>query len=433
MAAVAETHTEADAGLGSNLAWIDGTLHVDGVPLTTIADDVGTPVYIYSANAIRERYRALSGALADLDVSIHYAVKANSNQAIIRLLGGLGAGADVVSGGELARALAAGVPADQVVFAGVGKTREEIRQALDADIHLFSVESEPEVQVISDVASSMGVTARVALRINPDVDAKTHAKITTGKAENKFGVEIARASAFFELAAKLPGVNAVGVSMHIGSQLMDLAPYEAAYMRMAEVARRLMSEGHNLELLDLGGGLGIGYDGGNGPQPADYADVVRRTVAPLGLKLAIEPGRWMVGAAGLLLARVIYVKEGSAKRFVIVDGAMNDLIRPTLYEAHHRIVPVAEGTGPATRPADLVGPICETGDYLAQDRDLPAVDAGDLVALLDAGAYGAVMASTYNSRPLVPEVLVDGDRFAVVRPRESVEDLIARDRVPDWL
>jgi len=414
-------------------AYRDGALYAEDVPLSTIAVDVGTPTYVYAAGGIRQRYHALSAALEGLDVSIHYAVKANSNQAVIRLLGGLGAGADVVSGGELARALAAGIPADKVVFAGVGKTKAEIAQAVDARIHLFSVESEAELRAISEVATSRGAVARVALRVNPDVDAKTHAKITTGKAENKFGVEIPRAPHFFAAARDLPGVRAVGLSMHIGSQLLDIAPYEAAYSRMAELARELLGQGHELELLDLGGGLGISYAGEDGPDPVDYAAVVRRTVAPLGLKLAIEPGRWMVGAAGLLLARVVYVKEGSAKRFVIVDGAMNDLIRPTLYEAHHRVLTLREWTGSHPQRADLVGPICETGDYLARDRDLPAVGEGDLVALLDAGAYGAVMSSTYNSRPLVPEVLVDGDRYAVVRPRETVADLIARDHVPDWL
>lgn len=408
-------------------------LHVEGIPLPVLAAQVGTPAYIYSAGAIRSRYAALSEALAPLNVSIHYAVKANSNQAVIALLGGMGAGADVVSAGELARAIAAGIPADQIVFAGVGKTKDEIRKAIDADIHLFSVESQPELEAISEVAASAGKTARIALRVNPDVDAKTHAKITTGKAENKFGVEIGFAAAFFARAAELPGVRAIGLSMHIGSQLLDLEPYEAAYTRMADLARELMGKGHELELLDLGGGLGIEYGDAKAPTPADYADVVRRTVGGLGLKLAVEPGRWMVGAAGLLLTRVVYVKEGSAKRFVIVDGAMNDLIRPTLYEAEHRIELVSGASEKAQRPADLVGPICETGDYLAKNRDLPVVDAEDLIALLDAGAYGAVMSSTYNSRPLVPEVLVDGDKWAVIRPRETIEDLIARDTVPDWL
>ncbi len=412
---------------------ISGVLHVEDIPLPMLAEQVGTPAYIYSAEAIRSRYTALSDALADLNLSIHYAVKANSNQAVIKLLGGMGAGADVVSAGELARALAAGIQADQIVFAGVGKTKDEIRQAIDADIHLFSVESQPELEAISEVATSAGKSARVALRVNPDVDAKTHAKITTGKAENKFGVEIGFAAAFFARAAELPGVRAIGLSMHIGSQLLDLAPYEAAYARMADLARDLMSKGYALELLDLGGGLGIEYGAAKAPTPEDYADVVRRTVGGLGLKLAVEPGRWMVGAAGLLLTRVVYVKEGSAKRFVIVDGAMNDLIRPTLYEAEHRVELVCGASETAQRPADLVGPICETGDYLARNRDLPVVDAGDLIAFLDAGAYGAVMSSTYNSRPLVPEILVDGAKWAVIRPRETIEHLIARDTVPDWL
>lgn len=415
----------------------DGILHAEAVPLTTLAEQVGTPVYVYSAGAIRDRYTALSGALAALKVQIHYAVKANSNQAVISLLGRLGAGADVVSWGELARAMAAGIPADKIVFAGVGKTRDEIRRAVEVGIHLFSVESQAELEVISQEASAAGKTARIALRVNPDVDAKTHAKITTGKAENKFGVEIGFAPAFFARAAELPGVRAIGLSMHIGSQLLDLAPYEAAYTRLADLARDLMAAGHPLELLDLGGGLGIEYGDEKAPSPADYAEIVRRTVGDLGLSLAIEPGRWMVGEAGILLARVVVVKEGSTKRFVIVDAAMNDLIRPTLYDAHHKIEMVTEITETASKsaniPADIVGPICETGDYLALAQPLPAVGAGDLMALMNAGAYGAVMASTYNSRPLVPEVLVDGDTWAVIRPRETVEDLIARDRVPDWV
>ena len=411
----------------------DGALAVENVPLATIAEQVGTPAYVYSAGLIRARYRSLSEALDPLGVAIHYAVKANSNQAVITLLGRLGAGADVVSGGELARALAAGIPANRIVFAGVGKTRAEMVQAIDAGILLFNIESEPELETLAEVARSKGATARVGLRVNPNVDAKTHAKITTGKAENKFGVEIGFAAAFFARAAELPGVRAIGLSMHIGSQLLDLAPYEAAYARMADLASDLMSKGYALELLDLGGGLGIEYGAAKAPTPEDYADVVRRTVGGLGLKLAVEPGRWMVGAAGLLLTRVVYVKEGSAKRFVIVDGAMNDLIRPTLYEAEHRVELVCGASETAQRPADLVGPICETGDYLARNRDLPVVDAGDFIAFLDAGAYGAVMSSTYNSRPLVPEILVDWAKWAVIRPRETIEHLIARDTVPDWL
>ncbi|MEQ8816791.1 MAG: diaminopimelate decarboxylase [Thalassobaculum sp.] len=411
----------------------DGQMAVENVPLAVIAAQVGTPVYVYSAGAIRSRYAALSDALAPLGASIHYAVKANSNQAVIALLRAMGAGADVVSGGELARALAAGVPADRIVFAGVGKTRDEMAAALDARIHLFNIESEPELEMLAEVARSKGTTARVGLRVNPDVDAKTHAKITTGKAENKFGVPIERAPEFFARAAELDGVEAVGLSAHIGSQLMDLAPYRQTYVRLREMALTLRAEGYGLTTLDLGGGLGIGYRGEEGPDPKALAAIIAEELGDLGFELAVEPGRWLVGAAGVLLARVILVKQGVSKRHVVVDAAMNDLIRPTLYEGFHRIEPVTGRDRPDAGPADVVGPICESGDYLAKDRPLPAVEAGELLAVRDAGAYGAVMSSTYNARPLAPEVLVDGDRWAVIRPRQDVSALIGLDRVPDWI
>ena len=411
----------------------DGQLAVENVPLAVIAAQVGTPVYVYSAGAIRARYTALAEALAPLGAAIHYAVKANSNQAVIALLRALGAGADVVSGGELARALAAGVPADRIVFAGVGKTRDEMAAALDARIHLFNIESEAELETLAEVARSKGVTARVGLRVNPDVDARTHAKITTGKAENKFGVPIERAPEFFARAAELGGVEAVGLSAHIGSQLMDLAPYRQTYVRLREMALTLRAEGYGLTTLDLGGGLGIGYRGEEGPDPKALAAIIAEELGDLGFELAVEPGRWLVGAAGVLLARVILVKQGVTKRHVVVDAAMNDLIRPTLYEGFHRIEPVTGRDRPDTGPADVVGPICESGDYLAKDRPLPAVVAGELLAVRDAGAYGAVMSSTYNARPLAPEVLVDGDRWAVIRPRQDVSALIGLDRVPDWI
>ncbi len=411
----------------------DATLAVENVPLATIADRVGTPVYVYSAGAIRERYRALADALAPHGATIHYAVKANSNQAVITLLRELGAGADVVSGGELTRALAAGVPADRIVFAGVGKTREEMAAAIDAGIHLFNIESEPELETLAEVARSKGTTARVGLRVNPDVDARTHAKITTGKAENKFGVPIERAPAFFARAAATEGVEAIGLSAHIGSQLLDLAPYRQTYVRLREMTLALRSEGYGPRLLDLGGGLGIGYHGEAGPDPRALAAIIGEELGHLDVQLAVEPGRWLVGAAGALLTRVILVKHGVTKRHVVVDAAMNDLIRPTLYEGYHRVEPVAGRSRPDAGPADVVGPICESGDYLAKDRPLPAVAAGELLAVRDAGAYGAVMASTYNSRPLVPEVLVDGDRWAVVRPRQDISALIGLDRVPDWI
>jgi len=411
----------------------DGALAVENVKLAAIAERVGTPAYVYSAGAIRARYEALASALAPVGAAIHYAVKANSNQAVITLLGRLGAGADVVSGGELARALAAGIPAGRIVFAGVGKTRDEMAAALDAGIHLFNIESEPELETLAAVAAAKGVTARLGLRVNPNVDARTHAKITTGKAENKFGVPIERAPAFFARAAELDGVEAVGLSVHIGSQLLDLEPYRQTYVRLRETALALRAAGHGLTSLDLGGGLGIGYHGEAGPDPKALAAIIADTVGGLGFELAVEPGRWMVGAAGVLLTRVTLVKQGVSKRHVVVDAAMNDLIRPTLYEGFHRIEPVSGRDRPATGPADVVGPICESGDYLAKDRNLAAVEAGELLAVRDAGAYGAVMGSTYNSRPLAPEVLVDGDRWAVIRPRQSVEELIGLDRVPDWI
>lgn len=411
----------------------DAALAAENVPLATIAEQVGTPVFVYSAGSIRARYRALADALKPLGIAIHYALKANSNQAVISLLRELGAGADVVSGGELARALAAGVPADQIVFAGVGKTRDEIAAALDAGIHLFNIESEPELEMLAEVARSKGVVARLGLRVNPDVDAKTHAKITTGKAENKFGVPIERAPAFFARAAELGSVEAVGLSAHIGSQLLDLAPYRQTYIRLREMALTLRAEGYGLKLLDLGGGLGIGYHGEDGPDPRALAAIIAEELGGLDLELAVEPGRWLVGAAGVLLTRVTLVKQGVTKRHVVVDAAMNDLIRPTLYEGFHRIEPVAGRDRPTVGPADIVGPICESGDYLAKDRQLAAVEAGELLAVRDAGAYGAVMSSTYNARPLAPEVLVDGDRWAVIRPRQSVEALIALDRIPDWM
>lgn len=417
----------------------DGVLHVDDIALTEIAGTAGTPCYVYSGGAIRARYRALEAALSRRQVAIHYAVKANGNQAVLSLLAGLGSGADVVSGGELARAQAAGIPADRIVFAGVGKTREEMAQAVDAGILSFNIESEPELETLSEVAASKGATARIGLRVNPDVDARTHAKITTGKAENKFGVPIGRAPAFFERAAGLPGVEAFSLSVHIGSQLTDLAPYRETYRKLRSMAETLRAAGHGITALDLGGGLGIGYDGGDGPSLAEYAEVIFETMDGFDGALAVEPGRWIVGPAGVLLVRVLLVKHGETKRHVVVDGAMNDLIRPTLYEAFHRVLPVVAteggpaGGAAALLPADVVGPICETGDMLARSRDLPAVAAGDLLAVADAGAYGAVMASTYNARPLVPEVLADGARWAVVRPRQTVADLIGQDRVPDWI
>lgn len=413
-----------------------GVLHAEDVSLADIARAVGTPFYCYSTATLERHYRVLQQAFAGLDALICYAIKANSNQAVIATLARLGAGMDVVSEGELRRARAAGVPADRIIFAGVGKTREEMAYALGEGIHGFNVESEPELDALSEIAAALGQTARIALRINPDVDAKTHAKISTGKAENKFGIPYGDAPRLYAKAASLPGIKVAGVHMHIGSQITDLKPFRDAFTLMRELTVELRRAGHAIEHLDMGGGLGVPYHSGNDipPSPQAYADVVRETVGDLGLKIALEPGRMIVANAGVLVSRVIYAKHGSDKTFTIVDAAMNDLIRPTLYEAEHEIWPVAEEAGrEAPIVQDVVGPVCETGDYLALNRKLPPYDAGDLMAFMTAGAYGAAMSSTYNSRLLVPEVLVKGGSYAVVRPRPSFDDLIALDRMPDWL
>jgi diaminopimelate decarboxylase len=414
----------------------DGVLHAEDISLTAIATAVGTPFYCYSTATLERHYRVLQQAFAGLDPLICYAIKANSNQAVIATLARLGAGMDVVSEGELRRARAAGVPADRIIFAGVGKTREEMAYALAEGIHGFNVESEPELDALSQVAAGLGRTARIALRINPDVDANTHAKISTGKAENKFGIPYGDAPRLYAKAATLPGLKVAGVHMHIGSQITGLEPFRDAFTLMRELVGDLRRAGHAIEHLDMGGGLGVPYDSGNDipPSPQAYADVVRETVGDLGLKIALEPGRMIVANAGVLVSRVIYAKRGSDKTFTIVDAAMNDLIRPTLYEAEHEIWPVSEEAGRmAPIRQDVVGPVCETGDYLALDRSLPPLASGDLIAFMTAGAYGAVMSSTYNSRMLVPEVLVKGGDYAVVRPRPSFDDLIALDRLPEWL
>ena len=365
-----------------------------------------------------------------------YAMKANSNQAVLKTLANLGAGADVVSEGELRRALAAGIPASRIVFSGVGKTAREMDFALEAGICCFNVESEPELQLLSARAAALGRQAHVSLRINPDVDAKTHRKISTGKAENKFGIPWQRARAVYAEAATLPGIRVSGIDMHIGSQITELQPFDDAFALLTELVQTLRQDGHEIEHVDLGGGLGIPYKDDNNPPPLPehYAEVVRKHVTQLGLKAIFEPGRLIAGNAGILVTEVVYVKEGDAKNFVIVDAGMNDLIRPTLYDAHHEIYPVEQKAATASRiTADIVGPVCETGDYMAHDREMPRVSAGDLLSIGSAGAYGAVQASTYNSRPLVPEVLVNGDRFHVVRPRLPLDALIGLDSVPDWL
>ncbi|PZO66953.1 MAG: diaminopimelate decarboxylase [Paracoccus denitrificans] len=414
----------------------DGELFAEDVPLAQIAEQVGTPVYVYSAATLTRHFQLFQQALDWTDHLVCFAVKANSNLAVLKLLGDLGAGMDVVSLGEYARAKAAGVPADRIVFSGVGKTMGEMEATITGGIRQFNVESEPELLALSQVATRLGQTVPIAVRVNPDVDAKTHAKIATGKSENKFGIPIARAAEVYALAATLPGVRVVGIDVHIGSQLTDLAPFRAAYRKVAELTRTLRAAGHDIRRLDLGGGLGIPYrrDNTAPPLPLEYGQVIRDEVGDLGCEIEVEPGRNIAGNAGVLLSRVVYLKEGEGRNFLILDAAMNDLIRPAMYDAHHDIIPVREPRpGADVAPVDVVGPVCETGDTFARGTDLPALSAGDLVAFRSAGAYGAVMASEYNSRPLVPEVLVQGDRWAVIRPRPSIEEMLGRDRLPEWL
>jgi diaminopimelate decarboxylase len=419
-----------------HFAYRNGVLHAEDISLRRLADEVGTPFYCYSSATLERHYRVFAEAFADTDALVCYAMKANSNQAVLKTLGNLGAGMDIVSEGELRRALAAGVPGERVVFSGVGKTKAEMAFAIDSGILCFNVESEPELEALSEVALSKGTRAPVSIRINPDVDAKTHKKISTGKSENKFGIPIARAREVYTRAASLKGIDVTGVDMHIGSQITDLAPFDNATALLAELARDLMADGHKLHHIDLGGGLGVPYreDNDPPPDPQAYATIIKRHTKDLGLKLVFEMGRLIAGNAGVLVAKVIYVKEGADRTFVIVDAAMNDLIRPTLYEAHHDLKTIAEPSPNTPRMvADVVGPVCETGDYLALSRDMPAVKAGDLIAFMTAGAYGAVQANTYNTRPLVPEVLVRGADHAVVRPRPSYEELIGLDCLPSWL
>jgi len=414
----------------------EGVLHAEGVDLSVIAAEVGTPFYCYSTATLERHYRVFSEAFAGTDHLVCYAMKANSNQSVLRTLAKLGAGADVVSGGELKRALAAGIPANKILFSGVGKTVDELRLAVSHDILCINVESEPELEALSQVASGMGRTARISVRVNPDVDSGSHAKISTGKSENKFGIPIARAREVYAQAAKLPGIEVTGVDMHIGSQITDLGPMEAAFRLLADFVTVLRGDGHAISHVDFGGGLGVPYyeDRAAPPEPIAYADMVKRVTHNLGCTLMFEPGRMIVGNAGILVTRVIYVKRGDVRNFVIIDAAMNDLIRPTLYEAYHQIMPVRAAAPDAPLlVADVVGPVCETGDYLALGRNLPEPKAGDLLAIMTAGAYGAVQAGTYNTRPLVPEVLVKGDQYAVVRPRVEVDQLIALDRPAPWL
>jgi diaminopimelate decarboxylase len=414
----------------------NGVLHAEAVNLSDLADKVGTPFYCYSTATLERHYRVFTEAFAGEKVLVCYAMKANSNQSVLRTLAKLGAGADVVSGGELKRALAAGIPPNKILFSGVGKTEPELRAALASDILCINVESEPELELLSRLAVEAGKTARISVRVNPDVDAGTHAKIATGKSENKFGVPIARAPEVYARAAKLPGLEVTGVDMHIGSQITDLSRLETAYRILSDFVQTLRVDGHTISHIDFGGGLGIPYymDREAPPAPDVYAAMVKRVVHNLGCTLMFEPGRLIVGNAGILVTRVLYVKPGDAKNFVVIDAAMNDLIRPTLYEAHHDILPVREaGAGAATIVADVVGPVCESGDYLALDRTLAEPKPGDLLAIMTAGAYGAVQSGFYNTRPLVPEVLVKDDQYAVVRPRIDVDALIAMDKPAPWL
>jgi diaminopimelate decarboxylase len=418
----------------SDFAYRQGALHAEGVALAQIAAAVGTPFYCYSNAAIERTYRRFAAAFADRNCSIFYAVKANSNLAVIRALAQLGAGADVVSEGELRRALAAGLPPEKIIFSGIGKTEDELRFAVERGIHQINVESEPELRLLGRVASRLGRRAPVALRVNPDVDARTHAKISTGRKETKFGIDLAQAPGVLKLAASLPGIAVVGLAVHIGSQITELSPFELAFARVAELLREARRDGIALGRLDLGGGLGSRYRHESIPSIEDYAQMIGRITDGLDVTLAIEPGRRIVGNAGVLVARVLYVKEGAARRFLVVDAAMNDLIRPALYGAWHEIVPILAPAAEATRrPMDVVGPVCETGDSFAEQRLLPPLAAGDLVAMLSAGAYGAVMSSSYNTRLMVPEVLVRGDAFGVIRPRPVYDEVLSQDKMPDWL
>ena len=412
-------------------------LHAEEVDLSELAASVGTPFYCYSTATLERHYRVFADAFAGMEGTlVCYSVKANSNLGVLATLAKLGAGMDVVSEGELRRALAVKVPPDRIVFSGIGKTREEMASALDAGILAFNVESEAELRDLSDVAAARGTTARIAFRVNPDVDAKTHHKIATGKAENKFGVPFDEAPRLYALASRLPGVAPTGVHMHIGSQITDLDPFRNAFALLKELVERLRQEGFAIDFVNLGGGLGIPYrnDQPPPPSPADYANLVKQAVGALGVRLIFEPGRMIAGNAGILVSRVLYVKGGASKNFTIVDAAMNDLIRPTLYDAHPEILPVAApGQGARAVGTDIVGPVCETGDYLALARELPELKAGDLISVMTAGAYGAVLASEYNSRLLVPEVLVSGNRYCVTRPRPSYGDMLAKERLPEWL
>ena len=419
-----------------HFAYRDGVLHAESVNLDALASAVGTPFYCYSTATLTRHYQVFAGAFADVPSLVCYAMKANSNQAVVRTLAKLGSGADVVSGGELKRARLAGMPADKIMFSGIGKTAAELALAVDEDILCVNVESEPELELLSSIASAKGRTANMSVRVNPDIDARTHHKIATGKAENKFGIPISHAREIYARAARLKGLKVTGVDMHIGSQITELDPFDNAFALLAEFVRTLRADGHAIAHVDLGGGLGIPYRDDNEPPPHPdaYAAVVKRATRDLDCRLIFEPGRLLVGNAGILVTRVMFVKHGDAKNFVVVDAGMNDLIRPTLYDAHHEIWPVVKPSLPASRiRTDVVGPVCESGDFLAINRDMAEPPGGTLLAVMSAGAYGAVQSGTYNTRALVPEVLVSGAQWALVRPRLEVDQLIALDRMPDWL
>ena len=415
-----------------HFAYKNGVLHAEDVAIPTLAEQVGTPFYVYSTATLQRHFTVFSEGLAAVNPLVCFAVKCNSNKAVLATLAAVGSGADVVSEGEIRLALAAGIAADKIVFSGVGKTKAEMAYALDAGILQFNVESAPELQALSEVASSKGVEAAIAIRVNPDVDPQTHAKISTGKKESKFGVNMPQVLPLYAKAAALPGIKVQGVSMHIGSQLTSLEPFKAAYRRARALVEELRAEGHAITTLDIGGGLGIPYGDSEAPPiPQEYGQMVQEILGDLDCQLIFEPGRLIAGNAGVLVSEVMYVKQGEERKHVIVDAAMNDLLRPAMYEAHHGIVSVQETT--KTMTADIVGPVCETGDIFAAGREMAEVSAGDLIAFRSAGAYGAVMAGTYNSRLLIPEVLVHGDQFAVIRPRPTYDDLLARDVVPVWL
>ena len=414
----------------------DGQLMAEDVNIAEIAAQVGTPFYVYSTATLLRHFKLFDDALSGMDHLVCFAVKSLSNVAVLKLLGDAGAGMDVVSGGEYLRAKAAGVSGDKIVFSGIGKTREEMRLALEGGIRQFNVESEPEMEALSQVALSLNTVAPITVRVNPDVDAKTHAKISTGKKEDKFGIPISRAREVYAMAAKLPGLKVIGIDVHIGSQLTELEPFRLAYRKVAELTEQLRSDGHDITRLDLGGGLGIPYarDNNAPPLPREYGALIKEEVGHLGCEIEIEPGRLISGNAGLLVAKVIYVKSGEDREFLIVDAAMNDLVRPAMYDAWHDIVPVIEpAAGVDQTPYDVVGPICESGDTFAKGRMLPPLDPQALVGFRSAGAYSAVMSSEYNSRPLIPEVLVNGDQFAVIRRRPTFEDMINRDTIPEWM